>query len=140
MTKKATSVPNHPWDRAATSVLIRTGSYGRQEKVDPGANFFVLALEALGATPRFSCEGHPYGFYVAFEAPYELALEINAAGHFTVEISGKDYWAIRKERSENAEAEYTEADKQRSLRWATEAWIRAFGGRLSSMDCFKEAA
>lgn len=38
----------------------------RPTDVDPGVKFFVLLLEKLGAETLFSCEGHPFGFYVMF--------------------------------------------------------------------------
>jgi len=141
MPRDNTSSLNHPWDRAKATVLVRTnGAWGDQEKVDPGVNFFVLALEALGATPKFSCEGHPTGFYVTFEASYELAREIEAAGFFTVEISRNNGWVIRKGNTERIETGYTERDKEQTLRWATEAWISRFGDRLASLECLKKPA
>ncbi|MBC8737064.1 hypothetical protein F6X40_09610 [Paraburkholderia sp. UCT31] len=141
MTKQTTKKLNHPWDRAASSELTRvSGAFGNHETLDTGVNFFVLALEALGARPRFSCEGHPTGFYVAFEAPYELALEIEGAGFFSVEIEGQNYWSIRKTKTEHVSEGYTEAKKVRTLRWAAEAWVRVFGERLAGIQCVKEAA
>jgi hypothetical protein len=59
--------PN-PWD-AAKSVPVIRGHYD----LEAGVKFFVLMLEKLGAVTEFSCEGHPHGFYITFEAPYELA-------------------------------------------------------------------
>ena len=89
------STKKHPWIRAAKTELVRLSSVtGKPESIDKGANFFVLALEALGAKPRFSCEGHPTGFYVAFEAGYPLAVQIEAAGYFLVEVAGPNYWII----------------------------------------------
>lgn len=124
---------NHPWDLAAQQNLRRVSGSGYEEDVDPGVNFFVLALEALGAKTHFSCEGHPVGFYVAFEAGYPLAVEIEKAGFFTVAISGREnFWTIRKLETQpsNPANGYTEADKERTLRWAAEAWLRSFGSRL----------
>jgi hypothetical protein len=138
---KLTQNPNHPWDRARASVLIRkNGVFRNDEPLDTGVNFFVLALEALGAVTRFSCEGHPTGFYVAFEASYELALEIHSAGFFTVEIEGPNYWSIRKTNSERMSEGNHEANKVETLRWATDAWLRTFGNRLAGLDCVKVAA
>jgi hypothetical protein len=148
MAKKLKDSLNHPWDRAAATVLTRAnGTWGEKEAIDVGVNFFVLALEALGAKPRFSCEGHPAGFYVAFEAPYELALEIAKAGYFTVEIASNnsywnipDYWSIRKANAERMEQPYTEEAKASTLRRAADAWLRAFGERLAGLECLKEPA
>jgi len=137
MTKQTKPNQNHPWDRAGASVLTRFNEvFNEQQPLDTGVNFFVLALEALGAKPRFSCEGHPTGFYVAFEAPYELALEIEGAGFFTVQIERLNYWSIRKTNTEQM-SEATEAEKVRTLRWAVEAWVRVFGERLASLECVK---
>lgn len=135
-TKKNPSAAVNPWDICAKQNLTRTnGAFGQDEPLDTGVNFFVLALEALGATTKFSCEGHPAGFYVAFEANYELALEISTAGFFSVEIEGKNYWSIRKTKTETGvkKGDYTENDKVRSLRWAAEAWVKTFGERLGDL-------
>jgi hypothetical protein len=133
--------PSHPWDKAASNRLVRNSMQtGAPEVLDRGVSFFVLALEALGAQPKFSCEGHPGGFYVAFNAPYELALEIKSAGYFTVEIEGPGYWSIRKSLGELTDGRFTQAkkakvltDAQESLRWATEAWLKRFGARLEEL-------
>ena len=127
---------DHPWDRAATLELVRKNpSFGSGEVIDSGANFFVLVLEALGAKTKFCCEGHPSGFYVAFDADYGLALRIQSAGFFTVEIEGQGYWSIRKTRSETmASKPYTEAEKNRTLRWAAESWMGAFGPEIAASE------
>jgi hypothetical protein len=125
--------PNHPWDKAAATVLTRPSP--RQpsgETLDPGVNFFVLALEALGATTSYSCEGHPSGFYITFHAPYELALKLRQVGFFGVEIEGDGYWSLRKYGSER-QPEYGEAEKIQTLRWAAEAWLKAFGDQLAAL-------
>lgn len=132
----AAKTKNHPWDRAA-SVPIRSDDYRVGESLDPGVNFFVLALRALGAKTRFSCEGHPTGFYITFEAPYKLALEVKSAGFFRVEIEGEGYWSIRRSEYTHDGGPYTEKVKVDVLRWATEAWIRTFGDRLAGLDCLK---
>jgi hypothetical protein len=142
MTRKQFAVPDHPWDRAAATELTRiNGYFGNLEKVDRGANFFVLALEALGAHTRFSCEGHPTGFYVAFDASYALALELSSAGGFTVEIEGPNSWSIRKIASEAELGEhYSETRKVQSLRLAAEMWVSHFGDRLAGLECLRPAA
>jgi hypothetical protein len=125
----------HPWLRAAKQELTRVSPLtGGLQPVDPGVNFFILALEALGATTRFSCEGHPTGFYVAFDAPYELAVQIEAAGFFRVEIAGLNYWTIRRaEVNIESGKPYGEADKKRCLKWAVEAWLKRFPDQLKHL-------
>lgn len=133
--------PAHPWDKAAATPLKRHSVQdGALETLDPGVNFFVLALEALGAQPKFSCEGHPCGFYVAFGASYELALEIKSAGFFRVEIEGAGYWSIRKSFGEIIDGRFTNAkksqvlaDAQEGLRWAAEAWLKRFDNRIAAL-------
>lgn len=133
--------PTHPWDRAgATPRMFQSVQGGPLEALDPGVKFFVLALEALGARPKFSCEGHPCGFYVAFDAPYELALEIQSAGFFKVEIEGNGYWSIRKSFGEIIDGRFTQAkkaqvlaDAQEGLRWAAEAWLKRFDNKLAAL-------
>lgn len=133
--------PTHPWDKAAAQRLQRNSIQdGALEALDPGVNFFVLALEMLGARPKFSCEGHPCGFYVAFDAPYELALEIKSAGFFKVEIEGSGYWSIRKTFGEIIDGRFTQAkkaqvlaDAQEGLRWAAEAWLKRFDNQLAAL-------
>lgn len=116
-----------PWDAARELVVERHNDPVNGTVIDPGVNFFVLMLEHLGARPQFSCEGHPDGFYVSFEADYDLALRIAGAGYFRVEIEGginrginrRDYWSIRKD-------SFSEADRKETLRWAAESWVVAF--------------
>src|SRR4051812_18125423 len=58
----------NPWDSVQGAVLIRHDTEtGEDTPLEAGVNFFVLMLEQLGATTRFSCEGHPDGFYVVFQ-------------------------------------------------------------------------
>lgn len=102
------------WDEAYDLKVYRGG-----EKLDPGVKFFVLMLDQLGLPTYFSCEGHPSGFYVTFRAPYEIALEIQRTGYFSVEIEGEDYWSIRQH--------YRGENKTDGLRWAADAWEKKFG-------------
>jgi hypothetical protein len=138
MPRKKEDFTNHPWDVAAATPLKRQSTpLSKLQDIDPGVNFFVLALEALGATPHFSCEGHTRGFYVLFSAPYELALDIRNAGYFSVQIEDQGTWSIRKtsaEYVEYANSPYTEKDKVWLLRAAADAWLRHFGDRLASLN------
>lgn len=88
--------------------------------LEPGVNFFVLALEQYGATTHYSCEGHPTGFYVLFEADYALAMQIQAAGYFSVEIEGENLWSIRTRAVD-------EEQKNHVLTHAAEAWAKHLG-------------
>lgn len=106
------------WDDAAELQVLRGG-----ETLDPGVNYFVLMLNQMGLDTEFSCEGHPDGFYVTFSAPYNMALDIQKAGYFTVEIEGKNYWSIRR----NMPSKDEEAERVDAMRWAAEAWEKRFG-------------
>lgn len=114
------------------------GAFGDLEPIDAGVSFFVVMLEALGAKTSFSCEGHPTGFYVAFEAPYELANQIKLARYFEVEILGENYWAMRKSAVEHMLPRYSEAQKRQHLARASEAWMRAFGAHLATHPMFAD--
>lgn len=132
MAQRKSKFADHPWDLAAATPLIRQSTpQCKPEVLDLGVAFFVLALEALGAVPRFSCEGHPTGFYVLFAAPYELALNIRKAGYFSVEVEGAGTWSIRNLSDEFSRTDYSEKDKAWLLRMAAEAWLRHFGERLA---------
>lgn len=121
VTNKLTPAEKPIWDRARKLKLHRVSPCRiYNEVIDQGVNYFVLMLEQLGAVTHYSCEGHPNGFYVLFEAPQEIAVKIHACGYFTVELEGENTWSIRKQ---------FEDDKQRRqvLRWAAEAWEKKLG-------------
>jgi hypothetical protein len=120
----------HPWDRARARRLYRIPGYSipragwrNPEKLDAGVNYFVLALEQAGATTLFSCEGHPTGFYVAFEASYDLARRIASAGFMDITIRGDGWRAAFPTES----LWQNERHKRRTLRWAAGAWERTLG-------------
>lgn len=123
--------PHHTWDQACDLVLERGNELYAVGPIDRGVNFFILALEELGAQTRFSCEGHPKGFYISFSGPYELVCEIHSAGFFTVEIEGANRWSIRKRVAELMLPQYSEREKLYTLRGATDAWLYVFNKRLS---------
>lgn len=104
------------WDDAADLEVWRG-----DQKLDPGANYFVLMLDQMGLPTDYSCEGHPGGFYVTFLASYEEALTIKKARYFGVEIEGDGYWSIRMH-TDHGPAEHVDA-----LRWAADAWEHRFG-------------
>jgi hypothetical protein len=111
--------PN-PWD-AAKSVPVIRGHYD----LEAGVKFFVLMLEKLGAVTEFSCEGHPHGFYITFEAPYELAWRLERCGYFTLEVTRR-YGGWRLSLDGQAELE-SEKDKAEILRAAATSWEESLG-------------
>jgi hypothetical protein len=112
----------NPWRRAQKFAVIRQSPCGIYTgEIEPGVNFFVLALEHLGAIPHYSCEGHPTGFYVMFQASYVLAQKIQACGYFRVEIEGKNYWSIRMREC------VTETDRVAILTGAAKRWAEVLG-------------
>ena len=113
-----------PWDAACKLRLKRYDYNPAGELIDPGVNFFVLALTALGARTQYSCEGHPQGFYITFSCPYELALAIDQCGFFSVEICRTaNHWRLCRSAPSEA-ATLGERDKVEALRWAAEAWTK----------------
>ena len=112
-----------PWDAARKLKIVRH-DYQPDEVIDPGVNFFVLTLEAIGAKPKYSCEGHPNGFYVLFKTSPTIAMAIGRAGYFSVELEarfGQDWWSVRVNRSFADERE-----KRHTLRAAARAWQAVF--------------
>ena len=110
------------WDRARELVVNRSSPCGVYAgPIDPGANYFVLMLEQLGANTRYSCEGHPDNFYVLFDAPVELAERIVECGYFTVELEGKRLWSVRTHGFSSDDERIT------VLRKAAEAWEKKLG-------------
>jgi hypothetical protein len=117
-----------PWDAARKEKVVRYDYREEGEILDRGVNFFVLTLEQIGARPRYSCEGHRNGFYIAFRAPYRLARRIAGVGFFSVEVvkagpywKGEGWWTLRRRKGWKSERE-----KRQTLRWAAEAWQKEF--------------
>lgn len=66
------------WDTACKLTLHRRDPDGRGlVPLEPGVNYFVLALERMGARTRYSCEGHPSGFYVMFHSSAKVARQVS---------------------------------------------------------------
>lgn len=116
-----------PWDDARKLTVVRHDYRSEGEVLDPGVNFFVLVLEHLGARPKYSCEGHPHGFYVAFHATHKLARAIAGCGYFRVEVErgGDDYWSIRLPEITHDGKPWGDRDRRQTLRWAADAWAKA---------------
>ncbi len=121
-----------PWDAARKRVLVRYDRITQRNVVlERGVNFFVEALERLGAKPFASCEGHPTGFYVAFRGPASLAVRIADAGWFCVAIrpawppGGRPTWRIGLEWQFDRAGdpvERSERAKRACLRSAASTW------------------
>ncbi len=111
------------WERAWWLRLVRFDPMGYEHTLEPGVNFFVLALDQLGAQTSWSCEGHPHGFYVAFHATYKLARTIQSWGYFTVEIEGANYWSLRFN-APSEQAHPNKKDLDQTLNWAANAWVK----------------
>jgi hypothetical protein len=121
MLESETAVAEDVWDDYCKKTITRCSSLtGKPETLDKGVNFFVEALEAAGAIPRFSCEGHPKGFYVMFLGDYELALRLLKCRYFKVEVEGTNYWSIRLQLTTRAHL----ARKNQVLRAAAESWVK----------------
>lgn len=117
----------HIWDRACKKTVKRLNPLSmKMETLEPGVNFFVLSLERLGLQTFFSCEGHPKGFYIVFDAPVWMARLIHSAGYFRVEIERDELWSLRLSEIEMND----EHDKNRTLRWAAESWKQHLGEYL----------
>lgn len=112
-----------PWYKASCRTIVRSGC-----ELDRGVNFFVESLERLGAKTLYSCEGHPRGFYIMFDAPYSVAWRVARAGFFTVSIVSNDChpcrgrWLLELHANDKASAKKTKINKVLSLVWASETW------------------
>lgn len=117
----------NPWDIARKLSVIRgrVGTAYPPAELEEGVKYFVLMLEKLGATTHFSCEGHPGGFYITFDAPYELAKRIARCGFFEVAICG-DGWHMHFSYARERRLA-SEGSRNKTLRWAAAAWQRSFG-------------
>jgi len=116
--RKGLHTKKNVWDVAADLTVIRDG-----QKLEPGVNYFVLMLDQMEMPTRFSCEGHPNGFYITFNGSYRGALAIRQMGYFSVEIEGHNYWSMRS----HINYMDTPREKVDAMRWAAEAWERGLG-------------
>jgi hypothetical protein len=108
------------WDQACELEVHRRDPIGiYDERIDSGANYFVLMLEQLGAKTDYSCSGHvncPNQFYIIFSAPLDLAERIVECGYFTVELERRGSWSLRTRNIK------TEEERIWFLRMAAEYW------------------
>lgn len=119
-----------PWDAARRRRVVRGNWLEWPAELEPGVKYFVLALERLGATTTWSCEGHPYGFYIVFQAPELLARVLDALGFFTIALCNQG-WRLSLEGNEvgalRGGIEFTDEHRRRCLRQAAEAWEHKLG-------------
>jgi hypothetical protein len=135
------------WDHAGRLDVVRGNSHDEPANLEPGVKFFVLMIEQLGGKTLYSCEGHPDGFYVTFQAPHALALRIARPGYLDVSIVARtmsphtlewefpeDRWLMELrprpcslEDLRQPTGEEREQEKIETLRRVAEAWEEAFG-------------
>jgi hypothetical protein len=119
-----------PFDQARLNRLhVSDTLTGEEVTLDPEVNFFVKALESIGAKVLFSCGGHPNGFYISFEASYEIAHSIQGCGFFDVSIAGENVWRIDLGRND---CDYlTKSRRNALLRSTADIWVRrGIGAKL----------
>lgn len=121
------------WHRAMCVPVIRGNGQWPETDLEPGVKFFVLALEQLGCTTRFSCEGHPDGFYIVFAGPLPVAQQVAWLGCFSVTLSGFEYrlgltgqelFSLRHDQDTGG---WNAARKEALLVAAARRWTKAFG-------------
>jgi len=117
-----------PWDIARKKTLTRRDSLSNEKiTLEPGVNFFVEELERAGAKVKFTCEGHPTGFGIVFDAGYDLALAIKQRYFFNIELlCNKQRWIMTLQGSElsiaNEKGKFSVFDRNRILRAASRVW------------------
>lgn len=134
--------PKTDWDAACRVRMVRPNVFGGNDLVEPGAAWFVQWLESVGCRSLFSCEGHPAGFYVDFEGPYEVAHAL--AGLSRVEVSifrsgllnGPNLWRMTLNGRPKTKADRDEvlrelARRMASLRTALAGHAQAADGKAS---------
>jgi hypothetical protein len=126
------------WKEAQELPVVRGCPPYLPEDLEPGVKFFVLALEQMGCTTYYSCEGHPTGFYIVFSGEYETALAVARVGCLSVEVDHRQGWfmlsSIRNEYP--CESPWIEADRQGLLTWAAQTWVKRFG-RLAVLEAHR---
>ena len=120
-----------PYEKAKTRRLIRIHTLsGKPITLEPGVNFFVEALERSGAKIRFTCEGHPHGFSIVFDAPYAMALSVINSGFFGIAMMReKNRWSLNMRGNEEGikheNGEFTFDDRNDILSSASECWEKS---------------
>ena len=132
-TLKKRELTRQEFEAIKRTAVIRSDAAGvyPPADLDDDVKFFVLALEELGAAPQYSCGGHPNGFYILFEAPYTLAIEIANCGFFCLELVGKNRWRLALNNQK------TQQEKEDCLFLAAKSWRRilALETDWSICDC-----
>jgi hypothetical protein len=125
-----------PWDEARKLKIMRYG-HSKNEPADPGVNYFLLVLEELGAKPKTSCEGHPYGFNILFKASFEVAIAIQMVGYFDISFSSMNCERPQWCRMTLPDSWVDEREKTQTLRQAAAAWKSEFYRGPASSDMKK---
>jgi len=117
-----------PYDLARQSILFRNDTINSDTiAIESGVNFFMLALEKLGAKVLFTCEGHPTGFNIVFEADYDTTHELSLCGYFTYQLmANKNRWSMNLRGIEAGitfeKGSFSTDERDRVLRNASRAW------------------
>ncbi|MBZ0134511.1 MAG: hypothetical protein K8D98_01145 [Rhodanobacter sp.] len=120
------------WQQWCARTVICPDTFtGRPILIEPGCRYFVQAINELGGCTRFCCEGHPTGFYIAFDAPFDLAQTIANCGFFTVELMRGGGWRLSCREQVRITPSgkvkpYTMDERDRILTWAADAWECGF--------------
>lgn len=118
------------WEKAKKLTLIRSSPCGIYSEIqlDKGVNYFILALEKLGCTTCYSCEGHfskkryiPE-LYIVFYASKAmiLCLKQMLLHICTLEKESEDEWSLRISFN-NAK------DKKEKLTYLADQWNKILG-------------
>lgn len=118
------------WQKAKKVTLIRSSPCGLypSSKLDKGINYFILALEKLGCTTYYSCEGHfnknKYvpELYIVFSAKKAIILCLRQMllDIISLEKESKDRWSIRIPFKSNK-------DKIEKLTYLSNQWNNILG-------------
>ena len=118
--------PTSLWAKACKRQIYRTDLFGKRHLMEPGVVFFIEWIEKLGGTTSFSCEGHPRGFYIAFNGSYQLACRIAACGFLSVEVWADGQWRLAIGSEMHVAGAWTDENRRRVLSWAADSWQHAF--------------
>jgi hypothetical protein len=121
---------NSSWHRACAEPLTvpDTENPGEMMEPEPGTRYFIRQLQRIGARSLSSCEGHApdWHWYVSFDASYETALAVQAAGYFAVSLHSSrgayPCWVL-----ETSHIDRSESHRDTILAMASKEWDTIFG-------------